>query len=30
MPVDQHLARIGLADLFIDTFPYSSGATHPQ
>jgi protein O-GlcNAc transferase len=27
MPVDQHLARIGLADLFIDTFPYSSGAT---
>lgn len=27
MPLDQHLARIGLADLFIDTFPYSSGAT---
>lgn len=27
MPVDQHLARIGLGDLFIDTFPYSSGAT---
>ena len=27
MPIDQHLARIGLGDLFIDTFPYSSGAT---
>ena len=27
MPVDRHLARIGLADLFIDTFPYGSGAT---
>lgn len=27
MPIDRHLARIGLADLFIDTFPYSSGAT---
>ena len=27
MPIDRHLARIGLGDLFIDTFPYSSGAT---
>jgi len=27
MPIDEHLARIGLGDLFIDTFPYSSGAT---
>jgi predicted O-linked N-acetylglucosamine transferase (SPINDLY family) len=27
MPIDEHLARIGLADLFIDTYPYSSGAT---
>lgn len=27
LPLAQHLARIGLADLFVDTFPYGSGAT---
>lgn len=27
VPVEEHLARVGLADLFIDTYPCGSGAT---
>lgn len=27
IPIDDHLARIALADLFLDTCPYGSGAT---
>jgi predicted O-linked N-acetylglucosamine transferase (SPINDLY family) len=27
MPYPQHLARLSLADLFLDTFPFSAGAT---
>jgi predicted O-linked N-acetylglucosamine transferase (SPINDLY family) len=27
LPMDQHLARAGLADIALDTFPYNSGAT---
>ncbi len=27
VPIEEHLARVGLADLFIDTYPCGSGAT---
>jgi predicted O-linked N-acetylglucosamine transferase (SPINDLY family) len=27
LPYPQHLGRLGLADLFLDTFPYNAGAT---
>jgi predicted O-linked N-acetylglucosamine transferase (SPINDLY family) len=27
LPYAQHLGRLGLADLFLDTFPYNAGAT---
>jgi protein O-GlcNAc transferase len=27
LPYEQHLARLGLADLFLDSFPFNAGAT---
>ena len=27
LPYDEHLARLGLADLFLDTFPFNAGTT---